>query len=351
MIARGIDYPDFTRTIALAEEIKNRREYNRLGALDQQMRQQQFEANQQQATQEQEKLRQDQQFAILIPMAEKGNEAAIDELAKRVDGLNPAAGIAFRTDPAQRAEALKVFRQQFGIPAEKVPGEMAVQRFPGFGSVLTQGGEYKGSRPDPAPQQPQQPTSEVRNWQFRQSLPPDQRAEYDRLYGKDSGGGSRPLPTSALRIVDEAQQAVAASAESKALVGAAIAKLEGGQVKLVAVRNLESRGRNFAGASNENSRAYADIRQSMEKLRNNYLLLAKGVQTEGDAQRAWNSEIGEHVQNDNALALQQMKKAQGMVDRAIEAQNARIETVYENFGTEPPTRSAAPGGVVDFNDL
>jgi hypothetical protein len=89
----------------------------------------------------------------------------------------------------------------------------------------------------------------------------------------------------------------------------------------------------------------------MEKLRNNYLLLAKGVQTEGDAQRAWNSEIGEHVQNDNALALQQMEKAQGMVDRAIEAQNRRVETVYENFGTEPPTRSAAPGGVVDFNDL
>ena len=153
MIARGIEYPDFTRTIALAEEIKNRRETNRLGALDQQMRQQQFEANQQRATQEQEKLRKDQQLAILIPMAEKGNEAAIDELAKRVDGLNPAAGIAFRTDPAQRAEALKVFRQQFGIPAEKTPGELAVQRFPGFGSVLTQGGEYKGSRPDPAPQQ------------------------------------------------------------------------------------------------------------------------------------------------------------------------------------------------------
>jgi hypothetical protein len=216
MIAGGIEYPDFTRTIALAEEIKNRREYNRLGALDQQMRQQKFEADQQQATQEQEKLRQDQQFAILIPMAEKGNEAAIDELAKRVDGLNPAAGIAFRTDPAQRAEALKVFRQQFGIPAEKVPGEMAVQRFPGFGSVLTQGGEYKGSRPDPAPQQPQQPTSEVRNWQFRQSLPPDQRAEYDRLYGK--GGDPTQNPVRMENRANDAQNVLTAITEAKALI-------------------------------------------------------------------------------------------------------------------------------------
>jgi hypothetical protein len=120
------------------------------------------------------------------------------------------------------------------------------------------------------------------------------------------------------------------------LVEAAIAKLEGGQVKLGAVRNLASRGKNWAGKSDDNSRAYADVQQTFEKIRNNYMLLAKGVQTEGDAQRAWASEIGEFVQNDNALALQQMKKAQGMVDRAIAAQEARVDTVYTNFGSERP---------------
>jgi hypothetical protein len=147
---------------------------------------------------------------------------------------------------------------------------------------------------------------------------------------------TKPLPTSALRIVDEAKQASAAANDSKMIVDRAIKTLESGGVNLGAVRNLESRTRNFMGKSDDNSRAYADIRQTLEKLRNNYLLLAKGVQTEGDAQRAWNSEIGENVQNDNALALQQLRKAQEMTDRALAAQESRIETVYSNFGAGPP---------------
>jgi hypothetical protein len=82
--------------------------------------------------------------------------------------------------------------------------------------------------------------------------------------------------------------------------------------------------------------------QTLEKLRNNYLLLAKGVQTEGDAQRAWNSEIGESVQNDNQLALQQLEKAQRMIQMATDAQKARIDTVYSNFGQEAPEQGGGP---------
>ena len=162
-----------------------------------------------------------------------------------------------------------------------------------------------------------------------------------------TGGGSgeaakppKPLPTSALRIVDDAKQAITAASQSKALVDGAIKTLQSGGVELGAVQNLESRARNFAGMSDKNSRAYADIRQTLEKLRNNYLLLAKGVQTEGDAQRAWNSEIGENVQNDNALALQQLTKAQTMIDSALEAQQSRIDNVYANYGTEAPATAA-----------
>jgi hypothetical protein len=120
--------------------------------------------------------------------------------------------------------------------------------------------------------------------------------------------------------------------------------LKSGKVTLGAVRNLESRARNFAGNSDENSRAYASVRQTLEKLRNNYLLLAKGVQTEGDAVRAWNSEIGEFVQNDNTLALQQLEKARAAVVRATAAQNRRIETVYRNFGAQPPAALGNGGG-------
>jgi hypothetical protein len=168
-----------------------------------------------------------------------------------------------------------------------------------------------------------------------QAMTPEQRDLYDRMKGKQ-GSAAKPLPVGALRIVDDANQALASTGVSTAIVDRAIAALESGKVQLGAIRNAESRARNFAGKSDENSRAYADLQQTLEKLRNNYLLLAKGVQTEGDAQRAWNSEIGESVQNDNALALQQLKKAKDMTQRAADAQNNRIGTVRSNYGQDAP---------------
>jgi len=171
----------------------------------------------------------------------------------------------------------------------------------------------------------------------------DRRTGQVRDTGRKAGGKAsvaRPLPIGALRLVDEAQQAINASGESLALVDRALATVEGGNVSLGLASNAISRGRNAMGASSDNSRAFADIKQTLEKLRNNYLLLAKGVQTEGDAQRAWNSEIGESVQNDNRLAAQQLKKAKAMLERAVASQNVRIETVYSNFGQEAPAKAA-----------
>jgi hypothetical protein len=149
------------------------------------------------------------------------------------------------------------------------------------------------------------------------------------------------LPIGALTVVDDAMQAIAATTDSQVLVDGAIAMLEGGKVKLGAVANVKSNVRNMAGKSDDNSRAYASLIQSFEKLRNNYMLLAKGVQTDKDAERAWASEIGENVQRDNALALQQMLKAQAMIDRAIAAQNTRIKSVYGNYGQQVPNAPAS----------
>jgi hypothetical protein len=176
-----------------------------------------------------------------------------------------------------------------------------------------------------------------------------QRAQEARLSGDASPSpqASAPqmtpapveLPSRALSLVDEANQAIAATSESEAIVDRAIATVKSGKVQLGALRNIESRGKNYAGLSDANSLAYADLIQTFEKIRNNYLLLAKGVQTEGDAQRAWNSEIGENVEKDNKLALQQLQKAKAMLSRAKAAQQTRIRTVYGNYGGAPPSES------------
>lgn len=159
----------------------------------------------------------------------------------------------------------------------------------------------------------------------------------------------KPLPVAALRIVDEAKQAIGASSQSIKLIDTALAKLKGGQLNLGMVSNTKARLRNALGVSTPQSRAYTDLNQTLEKLRNNYLLLAKGVQTEGDATRAWNSEIGESVQNDNKLADQQLRKAKAMIEQAIADQNGRIETVYSNYGTQP--NAPATDNAVDWDKL
>lgn len=154
---------------------------------------------------------------------------------------------------------------------------------------------------------------------------------------KQSGSPSGPqLPPAALKLVDDATQAIGSSEESLSLVDSALGKLNSGQLKLGAVNNLVSRAKNAVGASDASSLSYADLQQTFEKLRANYLLLAKGVQTEGDATRAWNAEIGENAQNDNRLAQQQLTKAKGMINRMLSLQNKRIDTVYSNYGTSAP---------------
>jgi hypothetical protein len=61
--------------------------------------------------------------------------------------------------------------------------------------------------------------------------------------------------------------------------------LQSGKLDLGMMQNLENSGRNMTGMDNEQSRAYADYKQFIQKLANTELLKAKGVQTEGDAYR------------------------------------------------------------------
>lgn len=177
-------------------------------------------------------------------------------------------------------------------------------------------------------------------------LPEGTSAQIDEATGKidvvnkPPGGGG--LPVGALKIVDEAKQSLGAVKESAALIDRATSTLSSGKVDLGLVSNAISRSRNKLGASSPESRAYSDVLQTFEKLRNNYLLLAKGVQTEGDATRAWNSEIGESAQNDNDLALQQLKKARQMIENMEGLQQNRIDTIYANYGATPPGGSENP---------
>ena len=62
-------------------------------------------------------------------------------------------------------------------------------------------------------------------------------------------------------------------------------------LQLGPLSNFISGAKNAAGLSSTESRNYASFQATLEKLRNDTLRLNKGVQTEGDAVRAWNELI------------------------------------------------------------
>ncbi len=159
-----------------------------------------------------------------------------------------------------------------------------------------------------------------------------------RSNGAGGAGGGPRLPAGAMKIIDDATLAMGAADESEGLARDAIKTIATSGVNLGLADNLINRGKNFIGKADPASMAYAGVQQTFEKLRNNYLLLAKGVQTEGDAIRAWNSEIGEAAAYDNELATQQLEKALTLIDMNRQLQGRRIDGVYYNYGQTAPPR-------------
>ena len=122
------------------------------------------------------------------------------------------------------------------------------------------------------------------------------------------------LPTSALKMQQEELDAVGTSASINADLAAMGQQIDSGKLQLGPVNNLLAKGKNLIGASDESSRNLATFQSTLEKLRNDSLRLNKGVQTEGDAQRAWNEMITNI--NDPKVVKQRLGEIQKINERA-----------------------------------
>lgn len=141
---------------------------------------------------------------------------------------------------------------------------------------------------------------------------------------------AKPLPVGALKMQDDALEALG-SADAVAAETARLSNLvKTGALELGPVTNTTSRLRNFLGASSPTSQAYADMTTSLETIRNNTLLLHKGVQTEGDAIRAMNQVTA--TRNDPVAFAQAMDKLNAINQRAAALQKNRINSVRKNYG-------------------
>lgn len=153
-----------------------------------------------------------------------------------------------------------------------------------------------------------------------------QEAAFKRQQGK-------PMPSSALKMQQQDLEAIGIAAGTQADLSAIEKQIADGKLNFGPVRNLVNRGLNMAGASTEESRNMASFKSSLEKLRNDSLRLNTGVQTDGDAQRAWN-ELFENI-NDVGVVKQRLGEIKRLNERAVKLRKMNIDSVRANYGKDP----------------
>lgn len=148
----------------------------------------------------------------------------------------------------------------------------------------------------------------------------------------------KPLPTAALKMQQEGLDAIGTASSINADLGAIEKQIQDKKLKFGPISNLTNSAMNASGFSSEESRNFASFKSNLEKLRNDSLRLNKGVQTDGDAQRAWN-ELFQNI-NDTEVVKQRLAEIKRINDRAVDLRKLDIDNVRINYGHEPLDTSA-----------
>jgi len=149
----------------------------------------------------------------------------------------------------------------------------------------------------------------------------------------------RQVPVGALKEFDGYADKVS-SLNGTLESGSAVANLlQNGTLKLGLFNNLRYKGAAATGiGADEGSRAYSQLTQFTQQLVNATLLDAKGVQTDGDAERAKIMTLVSSGDTQGALA--EIQNAVAMVRRARDASQARATDIAGQYGIG--TANSAP---------
>jgi hypothetical protein len=120
--------------------------------------------------------------------------------------------------------------------------------------------------------------------------------------------------------------------------------IDKGELDFGALTNVWNRGRNRLGASTPQSRNLSSFESNLERLRNESLRLNSGVQTDGDAQRAWNELIRDI--NDPKLVKQRLEEIRRINERGAALKQNQLDLMRAEHGLPPldtaKFRNAAP---------
>lgn len=153
--------------------------------------------------------------------------------------------------------------------------------------------------------------------------------------GQPISGKKAPasLPASALKMQQELVDEMTTAKNIEKDLSVLDNQIAEGKLKIGPVNNVVSSVQNTLGLSSPQSRNFASFKATLEKLRNDSLRLNKGVQTEGDAQRAWN-ELFNSI-NDPQVVQQRLAEIRAINARAADQKRMQVDAIRANFGAGP----------------
>ncbi len=172
---------------------------------------------------------------------------------------------------------------------------------------------------------------------------PESGQPYQAQWNRQTGGwdrvggvkkpAQRPIPAAVQAAETADLEDIQTLGQINDTLGKFDQQIAAGKLVLGPVQNMISGARNWMGNSDEGSRNYASFTAGLEKLRNDSLRLNKGVQTEGDAQRAWN-ELVANI-NDPAVVRQRLGEIQALNRQAVQFKYGLIDNRRTMNGLDP----------------
>jgi hypothetical protein len=242
------------------------------------------------------------------------------------------------------AETMKQNWQNVGgklVDANQFNGEIPVNPTP-MSEAEKARGAYEGWLPPQAkapaiPPQSQKTQPQPDGYKYNPSISPKanndlavkyEGAKIDAAFKKD-----KPLPATVLKMQNEALDKLSIASNIDKDLGVIEQQVIDGKLNLGLIANAKSEIRNKSGYSDENSRNYATFKNTLERLRNDSLRLNTGVQTDGDAQRAWN-ELFANI-TDNEFVKKRLGEIRVINQRGADLQKLQVDQIRSNFDADP----------------
>lgn len=155
------------------------------------------------------------------------------------------------------------------------------------------------------------------------------------LSATSKANGVPKLSDNALKQVNEANTQLSQARQSYTKIGGLVNDLKSGKLDLSASNIVAAKGRMALGLSTPNDLAIDRFQAALNQAANDVLMMAKGTQTEGDAQRAV-ATITANPPRDNNAAMQALNTLAGIQRNTINTLNGSINTIYDNYGIARP---------------